>query len=322
MKKFGNYLRNPHGKRRKKRRARGARRNPFALTAVNPARKKRRKARRVMRRKARRKNPLVLRHILEDVPSRRNPHRKKRRKKNSRSNRNPPMSKKRKRRSRRSRNPVSHTRRRRSRNPRRRSHSRRRRRNGIGRSRRNPVAIVRDVITRENVETGLGVFIGIFGSRWTINTLIQGDPATGARMFDLPGVTYSTAAAPLSQAQFTAKNKWWIAFYEAALPAVAAYLVRSMSPNVARGLYQSSVVNLGIAAVRGTQMGQRAGLNAFLPRQRGMQTYIPGVPPQLSGPATAFINNGAPVPNGMNAVVNNRWANATMAGSADPFKKN
>lgn len=188
--------------------------------------------------------------------------------------------------------------------------------------RRNPVAIVRDIITRENIETGAGVLVGIVGTRWLTNTLIQGDPVTGQRMFDLPGVTYSTAAAPLTQAQFTAKNKWWLAFYEAAIPAVAGWLLRNQAAAFSRGLMQSTIVNLGIAAVRGTTMGQRAGLNAFLPRGRGMNTYIPGVPPMLSGPATAFINNGSPVPSGMGAVVNQRWHQQTVSGGADPFKRN
>lgn len=323
MKKFGNYLRNPSGRKRVKRK-----RNPFALTAVNPAkRKKRRKnpTRRKRAMKRRRKNPLEIQHVIAAVPAR-NPHRrKKRRKASTKSSHRNPMSKKRKRRSRSRRNPVSHKRRRStSRRSRRRNPGRRRssRRSRVMR-RRNPIAIVNDVITRENIETGLGTLIGVAGTRYLVNKLIQGDPVTGVRMFDLPGVTYSTAAAPLTQAQFSAKNKWMLAFYEAAAPAFAGWLLRNKAPAFSRGLLQSTIVNVGIAAIRGTTMGTQAGLNAFLPRQRGMNTFIPGVPPMLSGPATAFINNGAPVAgrNGMSAVVNGNWQNRTVNSAANPFAK-
>lgn len=186
---------------------------------------------------------------------------------------------------------------------------------------RNP-PIISDVIAKPNIKRGIGALIGIVGTRWTINKLIQGDPTTGQRMFDLPGVTYSTAAAPLTQAQFAEKNKIAIAFYEAVLPAVAGYLVRKYDSNITEGLYIATVTNLGIAAVRNTQMGQYAGLNAFLPRG-GMRTMIPGVPAMLSGPATAFINNGTPVArNGVNAAVNSRWMAQTTGGGPDPFKSN
>lgn len=397
MKKFGKFLRNPpgRGKRRKARAVRKRNPVPFALTAINPAKKSKRKRRKnpavsgtiarkvgkqkwhhkkgrflynpAKRKKRRRKNPLAVKHVIVETPAK-NPVRRRRnpgsvdwkkvtpnqvidrggswttkdgrvitwgsldareahdflrwatrnQKKLSSVKPNPPMSKKRKRRSRSTRNPVvSHKRRRRSsrrRNPARRSRYRRM---------RNPIAILNDVTAKENLMVGGGALVGIVGTRWLVNTLIQGDPVTGQRMFDLPGITYSTATAPLSQAQFTAKNKLALAFYEIAIPVLLGYAMRNQNAQFSKGLLASAVVNAGIAAIRSTQMGARAGLGAFLPRARGMGTYIPGVPPMLSGPATGFINSGSPVPRrGMGAVVNQRWAAQTVSGSADPFKKN
>jgi hypothetical protein len=321
MKKFGNYLRNPPKKKRRTKK-RNARRNPapFALTSINPAKRRGKKRRSNPVHRKKRRNPLQIQHVIADVPARNPSRRKKRRKAFSKSNRNP-MSKKRKRRSHRSRNPVSHTRRRshrRSRNP---SRRRRARRSGIMSRLRNP-AIISDVVNRKNIETGLGVLTGVVGTRWLVNKLIQGDPVTGVRMFDLPGIKYSTAAAPLTQAQFAATNKWMLAFYETAIPAVAGWLLRNKASALSEGLMQSAIVNVGIAAIRGTSVGTAAGMNAFLPRQRGMNTYIPGVPPMLSGPATSFITNGAPLPrNGMSATVNRQWHNRTVTGAANPFAK-
>ncbi len=306
MKKIGKYYRNPA---------------PFALTAANPAKKRRRKrnkARRVSVKKIparkKRRNPLAIRHVIEDVPAR-NPSRRRKKRKNPSAHKFSTMSKTRKRHRKGARkNPARKS-------SRRRSH---RRRNSASRSRmfRNP-PIISEVIDKQNIKRGLGALAGIVGTRWTINKLIQGDPTTGQRMFDLPGVTYSTAAAPLTQAQFSDKNKIALAFYEALIPAVAGWLVRKYDQQISEGLFIATVTNLGIAAVRSTNVGQVAGMNAFLPRG-GMRTMIPGVPPMLTGPATAFINNGSPVSRrgGMNAVVNQRWMAQTTNGGPNPFKAN
>lgn len=339
MKKFGKYLRNPAPfaltavnpakKRRKARLARRRKKNPATLTRkvgakrwhhkrgtfrYNPA-KKRRPA---VLRKKRRKNPLEIRHVIEDVPAR-NPARKKHRKKNRRKNpsvSSPTPMKHRKRRRKASRNPVRRATRRRS-SRRRRNPSRR----SMFRRLRNP-AIISDVIDKTNVKRGVGILLGIGGTRYIVNKVISGDPVTGQRMFDLPGITYSTAAAPLTQAQFTAKNKIALAVYETLIPAVAGWLVRKYDVAISEGLLGAAVANAGIAALRNTQVGQTAGLGAFLPRG-GMNTFIPGVPAMLSGPATAFINNGSPVGRmGMGAQVNNRWMAQTTQGGVDPFKAN
>lgn len=338
MKKSGKYLRNPapfaltavnppKKNAAKKRRAKSRRQNPAAVGAVsgtvtrkvgtkrwhhargrflyNPAKK---------RRRARRKNPLAVQHVLVESPKK-NPARRRKRRKISPVSSTTPMSKHRKRRNKRTRNPARKTSRRRS--SRRRNPARHR----GARRMRNPVAILSDIATKENLVTGLGVLTGVAGTRWLVNTLIQGDPTTGQRMFDLPGVTYSTAAAPLTQAQFSAKNKIALAFYETALPALVGYFMRDKNAAFSRGLMQSAVVNAGIAFLRGTEIGGRAGLGAFLPRQRGIQTYIPGVPSMLTGPSTAFINNGSPVARGrgMGAVVNERWMQQTTNSGPDPF---
>ncbi len=350
MKKVGKYYRNPA---------------PFALTVVNPAKKKRRKRRAAVThlaagspaksrrrkknpaavrrkvgtsrwhhkrgtflynpakkrrknavRKKRRRNPLEIQHVIADVPSR-NPARKKIRKKSRRKNPSAkvtPMSKHRKRRRKASRNPVRRATRRRSsrrRNPSRRSFLRRM---------RNP-AVVSDLIDKTNVKRGVGVLVGIGGTRYLVNKLIQGDPVTGARMFDLPGVVYSTPTAPLTQAQFTEKNKIALAVYETLIPAIAGYFAKRYDNAISEGLLGAAVANAGIAMLRTTQVGQTAGLNAFLPRQKGLQTYIPGVPPMLSGPATAFVNNGSPVARGMNAAVTPNWHARTVANVANPFSR-
>ena len=43
------------------------------------------------------------------------------------------------------------------------------------------------------------------------------------------GVTYSTATAPLTAAQFADKNKIALAFYEIAIPSILGYFIRTKS---------------------------------------------------------------------------------------------
>jgi len=53
-----------------------------------------------------------------------------------------------------------------------------------------------------------------------------------------------------------------------------------------------------------------------------MRTYIPGVPPMLTGPATAFLGGqGAPMARrrGMSAAVTSRWHAQVTANGADPM---
>lgn len=214
-----------------------------------------------------------------------------------------PMSKKR--RKKRTRNPVRTSKRGRS-SYRRRNRVKRRR--GMFR-RRNPSAF-REVGSRENLIVAAGALTGIAGTKWFLNMLLKGD-ATGKRMFDLPGITYPQAGQTMTPAQFYQQNKLVLAAYEIALPSLAWYFLRGKAPVFARGLLIAAPVNAGIAALKQTQFGQQAGMGAFL------RTYIPGVPPILSGQATAFINNGAPVRRpGMGAVVNRNWAMATLNGKA------
>lgn len=180
--------------------------------------------------------------------------------------------------------------------------------------RRNPSAF-REVGSRENLIVAAGALTGIAGTKWFLNMLLKGD-ATGKRMFDLPGITYPQAGQTMTPAQFYQQNKLVLAAYEIALPSLAWYFLRGKAPVFARGLLIAAPVNAGIAALKQTQFGQQAGMGAFL------RTYIPGVPPILSGQATAFINNGAPTAmrrNGMSAVVNRQWAMKTMNGAGDPF---
>ncbi len=294
---------------------------PFSLAIVNPS--KRRKKRRnpltkrkatarpmsrprvkkkISRKRSRRKNPFQLKHVLVETPTQ-NPSKK--------------SAMKHRKHRKRSRNPVRTSTRGRSSRRRHRNPARRR---GLFRRMRNPVAILSDVATKENITQGAGVLVGIVGTRWLVNTLLQGDPTTGQRMFDLPGITYSTAAAPLTQAQFVEKNKIALAFYETAIPAIVGYFMRNQNKAFSAGLLNASVVNAGIALVRGSKVGQTAGLGAFLPRQKAMNTFIPGVPPMLSGPASAFVQNGSPVPRGAGAVVNRSWMNSTTGGGPDPFR--
>lgn len=187
--------------------------------------------------------------------------------------------------------------------------------------RRNPVAIVQDIFNADNAAVGAGILLGVVGAKYTLNSLLQGD-ATGKRMFDLPGITYPTATAPMTAAQFNDKNKIALAIYEVALPAAVGYFLRTQSPRVAKGLMYSAVVNGGVAILKGTTIGQKAGLGAFLPRGNGVQTYIPGVAPIASGQGTAFLNssmNGAPRRQGAAAVVTQRWAANAVAQGKDPF---
>ncbi len=187
------------------------------------------------------------------------------------------------------------------------------RRRGMFR-RKNPSAF-REVGSRENLVMAAGALTGIAGTKWFLNMLLKGD-ATGKRMFDLPGITFPTASAPMTPQQFYETNKLVLAGYEILLPSLAWYFLKGKLPVFSRGLLIAAPVNAGIAALKQTAMGQQAGLGAFL------RTYIPGVPPILSGQGTQFINSGAPVSTrrpGMSAIVDRRWAMKTMNGAGDPL---
>ena len=334
MKKHSKYLRNPA---------------PFALSVINPPKKKHRNAAAKKkrnpaavplsarsavvhrkagegggkwhhkkgtflynpakkRRKARRKNPLVCKHVIVEVPKKKNPPRKlsssptmKHRKRSRRKNPSPFMKRGRSSRSRR--NPFRSSRKR-------------------SRRMRNPVEMLSAIGSPENLAVGVGALAGVVGTPWLINTLMSTD-AAGNRSFNLPGITYPTASNGLSNpAAFAAANKVPLAFYSTLLPAVVGYLLRNQAPRFARGVMISAVVNLGMAALKGTSIGTKAGLNAYVRSNiPGIKTYIPGVPPMLSGPATAFINNGAPVPSrGMNAAVDRNWMNMTTNSQPNPMK--
>lgn len=334
MKKIGKFMRNPA---------------PFALTIANPARKKRRakiklrrraknpaaasgtvtrkvgtqkwhhkrgrflynpakKKRRALKPK-RRKNPLEIRHVIEDVPAK-NPAKKF------------AMKTRKNRKKRRSRNPVRTSSRGRSarkryrRNPARRSRSRR----GLMRRLRNP-AIISDLTDKNTIKLGVGVLVGIGGTSFLLNTLIQGNATTGVRMFDLPGITYSTTGNALNNAQFQQTNKVALGVYRVLIPAVAGWLTKKYDGPLSQGLLAGAIANAGIAILQGTTVGVKANLQAFLPRQRAINTYIPGVAPIFSGPATAYLPvNGSPVARrGTSAVVNQRWHAQTTTGGPDPF---
>lgn len=191
---------------------------------------------------------------------------------------------------------------------------------------RNPVQIVSDVFSPENISRGAGVLTGVVGTNWLLNTLIQGNATTGARVFDLPGITYSTTGNAMSNATFQSTNKIALAFYQVAIPAFLGYFLQKKSQNFSRGMMEAAIVNAGVAALRGTTIGTTAGLSAFLPdsrgglNARGMRTMIPGVPAILTGPATAFLNNGAPAARrGMNAAVNRNWHQRVTQNGPDPF---
>jgi hypothetical protein len=181
---------------------------------------------------------------------------------------------------------------------------------------RNPIGIIQDGFSMEQLAVAVGSLVGIVGTRYILNKLIQGD-ATGKRMFDLPGVTYPSATNPMNAAQFADKNKMALAAYETLIPLIAGYFAKGQAPRFSKGLLLAAPVNLGLGLIKGTDIGNQAGVSAFL--GRGIRTNIPGVPPMLSGPATAFLNNGSPVPRGMGANVGSRWANHTVASSANPF---
>lgn len=287
-------------------------RNPaplFSATLINKAKKHKKAAKKMRTRNAvkpfakkakvkkRHRNPLQVVHSLVDLPQ---------------SNPVPMKTKKRSRRRRNSVRPFkrgrsTHRSTRRHRNP-----PRRHRKKGFMR-RRNPVAIVSDFLSTENLGVAAGALVGVVGSKWLINTLLTVNTATGEVPFKLPGVTYPTTAAPMTPAQFAEKNKWALAFYETLLPAVAGYFLKGHAPKLSKGLMLAAPINAGIALLKQTDIGTRAGLNMYL------RTSIPGVPPQLSGPATAWINNGSPATRGMAARVDASWLNNTASGAVNPF---
>ncbi len=256
------------------------------------------------------KNPLTLKHVLLENP------RKKRRK----ISRNclpivNPMSKKR-----------SHKKKQHKRNPMSRRHRKHTRRM------RNPMGAIREVFPTDLLVTGLAAL----GTNVGLNTLQNWalTPNTdGSLRFKIPGVSYPGTNG-ITAATFYQQNGYILAFWKALLGGAAAYFTRNQGKRLSQGIALGTVITAGSDVARTANFVSASGAlqinrgtSAFLPRGRGAQTYIPGVPPLLSGPATAFINNGAPVARmpmnrGTNAIVDRRWAAQTTQSGPDPFKAN
>lgn len=186
---------------------------------------------------------------------------------------------------------------------------------------RNPLPVVRELFGPDMLSFAAGVVVANVGTTMIMNKLLTG--TNGVRSFDLPGVDFTAPPAT-----FYSKNAWVLALYKTAIGGLGGYLLRNQSPRLAKGIMVGAVAtgisdvlrNTGVLNASGT-LGMGRGAGMFLPR--GASTYIPGVPPILSGPATAFINNGAPVAsrrNGMGAVVNRRWAQDTRDTALNPFR--
>lgn len=298
---------------------RKAKRNPIKRGPSMPTMKTKR------RRKAKRRNPISNLGRFAKRKTRRAVRKIRRKAKRSASifSRNPMSTKKRRRRGsrRRTRNPIS-----------RRGATRRRSGRRSSRRMRNPLPIVKEMFGPDMITFAGGIVVANVGTTMIMNRILAGDPTTGQRSFDLPLVDYSMLGTANAQT-FYSKNAWVLAAYKLAIAGAAGWALKSQSPRLSRGIMVGGVAtaisdvlrNANILNAQGTLSMARAGTGrgarAFL--GRGAGTYIPGVPPLLSGPGTAFINNGAPMArNGMGAAVNSRWANATAAGVPDPFKTN
>lgn len=177
-------------------------------------------------------------------------------------------------------------------------------------SRRNPAGdYVAEAFGQETLTVAGGVLLGTAGPALIVNRM-----ATSASMSKLPGIT---------------GNGWGRPAWKFAIALVVSYALRNKARSLSQGIMLGGVAGLGNdILVKSGAMSKitntiAPGTAAFLGR-RGAGTYIPGVPPMLSGPATTFINNGAPVARrrGMGLAVNRNWARNTASGVPDPFKSN
>ncbi len=273
--------------------------------AKRPTRNSSKKRKHAKRAHRKMKNPMAIKHVIVENPKI---------SKSSPVKLNPTMSKKR------------HKKKSHKRNPSRRKMHRR-----SSRRMRNPMGAIREVFPTNVLVVG-GVALATNVGLNTLQNWALTPDSTGKLPFKIPGVSYPGDAGTTA-ANFYDKNGYILAFYQALIGGAVAYFARNQGPRVSQGVALGTVITAGSAVVRTAKFVNASGAlqlsrgtAAFLPRGRGTQTYIPGVPPMLSGPATAFINNGAPVARnlarGTNAIVDKRWSMQTTTDGPDPFKAN
>ncbi len=221
-----------------------------------------------------------------------------------------------------SRNPMSKSKRRGSRrrhrkNPaggvmRRNSHRRRRRRNPSRRGmRRNPIPVIRELFTSDNLATVAGVLLGSAGAQTVIN-YAQGANAAGQRRFSLPGVNYTNAQ---NSAMFYSDNQWILALYKLAIAGAGGFLLKGQSPRLARGIMLGGLVGAASDILSGS--GFLSG-GAIQLSKLGMSRnfgngmgYLPGTNTQFTNPAQRFLANGNVPRPGMAARVGPRMVTNT-----------
>ncbi len=190
---------------------------------------------------------------------------------------------------------------------RRRSH--RRRNSGF---RRNPIPVVKELFTSDNLATVAGVLLGSAGAQTVIN-YAQGANAAGQRRFSLPGVNYTNAQ---NSAMFYSDNAWILA-------GMGGFLLKGQSPRLARGVMLGGLVgaasdilsNTGFLAGGAIQLS-RLGVS----RNFGGVGYLPGTNTQFTNPAQRFLANGNVPRPGMGARVGPRMVGATESQVEGAYK--
>ncbi len=326
---FALVVANPKGKRAAKKRrnptkARRGRAGIFVIrkpsrnpSAPLPAMKTKRRR----KHRSKRRNPAKLRHVLMLNPKRKTRRRRRARSKIFASN---PMKTKHRRRGkrRRSRNPMM-SRRGVRRSGRRRSSTRRF---------RNPMpAIASQLFGPDMLTLAGGVVIANVGTTMIMNRLVAGNPTTGVRPFNLPGVDYSmlgTAAAPTFYTK--PQNVVMLALYKGAIGATAGYLLRNQSPRLSRGILVGTVATMISDVLKGTKVlsstgtltwgGMGRNYPAMGRNFRAGTGFLPGTSTRFTGPGQNFLTaNNVPRPRGMGAVVGPNMVRNTAAMAESAF---
>lgn len=271
--------------------------------------------------RSKRRNPAKLRHVLlMNSPKRR------RHSKRSLFSRNPMKKHRSRSRSRgRSRNPMS-----------RRSAPRRMGRRSHRRF-RNPIpGVVSDLFGPDMLTFAGGVVIANVGTSMIMNRLVAGNPTTGQRPFNLPGVDYSMLGTT-NAAQFYSKNAWLLAAYKVVIGGAAGYLLRHQSPRLSRGIMVGTVAtaisdvlkNTGVLTASGALQwpaASTAGTGRYFPGGVGSNYrprigFVPGTNPIFTNPAQGFLTaSNVPRPRGMGARVGPSTITGTMESAEGSFR--
>lgn len=300
---FVMHIANPkRGKKKKSRRLKNpSGRGRGGIFVVRKPKRNPRPKKRSHKKRAKKKNPFQLKHVLIENPAPKKRKHKKRRKNSVR---------KKKYTSTRRPNPMSKSKRKHKKSSSRKRNPRRSRSRSRMRRMRNPMGAIKEIFNPDMLIVAASAIATNVGTNMIMNRLVVGD-ATGARPFNLPGVDYTVPAATFYQ-----KNGYILAFYKLGLGAVVGYMLRNQSARVSQGVLLGSTItagsdifktaglinaqgtlgNLSMLGVTGVSRNFRSGAGAPWPPMSNGAIY--------NNPALSMIQSGnVPRPRGMGAPV-------------------